>query len=733
MLQVALFITALCSLLLGVAVYISNPRSIVFKLYFAFCLLSALWMTVNAVVVNSPVMFDSATLLLFAQCITPLSLLTSLSFYLFLKLFIKNRMDPVEWLDLVPTLAVSAFSFIHFNVYLDASGQLALGGLYPFYLVVLLFNVLLVFYSLYSPSTVKLAHNASQIVQLSYLRIGALAAILPAILFGSILPIFSSSSLSNLGPLFSVFMLLAATIAIVKHRLFDIKFYVVRAVAYLFTFFLIALVYVAPAVFLLVSGIMGLPFLPLRFVLGVVFITVIALYFHKLRHWFDQTTSKIFLRDSYDAAEVLAKLNNVLVTSRGLDEMLRASSELLALTFKAEYCVFALNQTTHTSQRYVGTTTIKISITDMERAEHIIFPSNSNVIITGFLNDEQKTIKSVLKKHNAAVLIRLSHNTINKEGNLGYIFLGFKKSGNTYSDKDAGALSAMADVLTIALQNALRYEEIHNFNATLQQQINDATRKLQRTNTKLIALDETKDDFISMASHQLRTPLTAVKGYLSMVIEGDAGSLTDLQRQMLDQSFVSSQRMVSLISDLLNVSRLKTGKFVIESSRQCLQTIIQEEVDQLQSTARTRKVTLTYDKPPKLPDVMIDETKIRQVIMNFIDNAIYYTPSGGHVTVSLHETAASIEMHVQDDGIGVPKAEQPHLFTKFYRAGNARRARPDGTGLGLFMAKKVVVAQGGAVIFKSTEGKGSTFGFVFPKTKILAPKPVEMSAVALAK
>ena len=118
---------------------------------------------------------------------------------------------------------------------------------------------------------------------------------------------------------------------------------------------------------------------------------------------------------------------------------------------------------------------------------------------------------------------------------------------------------------------------------------------------------------------------------------------------------------------------------------------------------------------------MLDETKIRQVIMNFIDNAIYYTPKGGHIKVGLKETEDTVEYTVTDDGIGVPKDEQPHMFSKFYRAGNAKKARPDGTGLGLFMAKKVIIAQNGAVIFKSEPGKGSTFGFSFEKKKLAVP------------
>ena len=118
--------------------------------------------------------------------------------------------------------------------------------------------------------------------------------------------------------------------------------------------------------------------------------------------------------------------------------------------------------------------------------------------------------------------------------------------------------------------------------------------------------------------------------------------------------------------------------------------------------------------------------------MNLIDNAIYYTPSGGHINVKLTETPTTVEFRVIDDGIGVPRSEQHHLFNKFYRAGNARQARPDGTGLGLFMAKKVIVGQGGALIFESKQGKGSTFGFIFSKSH-LAAKPSDSPVAAPEK
>jgi signal transduction histidine kinase len=210
-----------------------------------------------------------------------------------------------------------------------------------------------------------------------------------------------------------------------------------------------------------------------------------------------------------------------------------------------------------------------------------------------------------------------------------------------------------------------------------------------------------------------------MKGYVSMVLEGEFGEINDQQKAMLQQAFDSSQRMVYLISDLLNVSRLRTGKFNITRSETDLSEIVDSEIKQLMPNAQNRKVRLYYTKPLNFPSVWLDETKTRQVIMNFMDNALYYTPAGGRVDIELVSTAEYVRFTVKDTGLGISKKDQPYLFTKFYRAQNARKMRPDGTGLGLYMAKKIIIAQGGSIIFNSQENQGSTFGFEFPRNSLI--------------
>jgi signal transduction histidine kinase len=345
--------------------------------------------------------------------------------------------------------------------------------------------------------------------------------------------------------------------------------------------------------------------------------------------------------------------------------------------------------------------------TQIESTRMVSLDDLSDSDLAGFLGahpSEVKRIKQRIPLKSLYVVKLMARRQI-----VGLLIVGYTTPIAQLSKTDTELMDRLSESIGVALDNKLLFEENQH-----------VLRQLQESNDKLVALDAAKDDFISMASHQLRTPLTSVKGYISMVLEGDAGKLTPTQKKLLNQSFFSAQRMVYLIADLLNVSRLKTGKFILETTAVNLANVVEEELSQLKDTATSRSLKLTYDKPKKFTEVVLDETKTRQVIMNFVDNAVYYTPSGGHIEVKLTETPTTIEFRVTDNGIGVPKSEQRHLFTKFYRAGNARKARPDGTGLGLFMAKKVIVVQGGSLIFESKEGKGSTFGFVFSKHKLAA-------------
>ncbi|MBI2009390.1 hypothetical protein HYS84_03185 [Candidatus Saccharibacteria bacterium] len=285
--------------------------------------------------------------------------------------------------------------------------------------------------------------------------------------------------------------------------------------------------------------------------------------------------------------------------------------------------------------------------------------------------------------------------------------MGIGLSEETPKLDDIGLYERLSEAVGIALDNKLLFDENQR-----------VAKELEESNRKLKELDKSKDEFISMASHQLRTPLTAIKGYLSMVLEGDVGPVTEQEKTMIKRAYDGAQKMVYLIADLLNVSRLQSGRLIIENKPTDLSGLVEGEIAQLQETAAHHKIKLIYQKPSSFPTLMLDENKLRQVVMNFLDNALHYTSDGGTVTAVLQAIDENVNFTVTDTGVGVPKEVQPHLFAKFYRADNARKIRPDGTGLGLFMAKKVIDAQGGTILFQSEEGKGSTFGFRFPLKQV---------------
>ncbi len=553
-----------------------------------------------------------------------------------------------------------------------------------------------------------------------YLFSGFVLAFGVGMLFNLILPAFGNYQYIWVGPLSTLFYTSFVTYAIVKHRLFDIKLVIARSVAYALSIASLIITYSLLSFFVLSRFTeIDINRSSESYWLNIGLLVLVAATFPYIKHFFDRITNKIFYRDTYETSAFLDKLNQVLISEVSLNTLLVHSATTIAENLKSEFGQFAVGVSDKQEWRYAGThhsKKLEALTTESKQAKLQELPWK--VVITDQLDDRYQSLKKILQNNNVAILIQLAVHPDDKSKNTSMLALGPRKSGNPYSKQDIRLLEIITSELVIAIENSLRYEEIAKFNETLKGEVDDATKQLRRTNEKLKAMDETKDEFISMASHQLRTPLTSVKGYLSMVIEGDAGELNEQQEKLLKQAFFSSQRMVYLISDLLNVSRLRTGKFLIEPSETSLPDIIEGELDQLRETAEVRGLTLKFDRPDNFPVVMLDETKIRQVIMNFLDNAIYYSTAGGDVVVELENRPKTIELRIIDSGIGVPRSQQHQLFSKFYRAENARRARPDGTGLGLFMAKKVVIAHGGAIIFKSVEGSGSTFGFVFPRSKV---------------
>jgi signal transduction histidine kinase len=530
------------------------------------------------------------------------------------------------------------------------------------------------------------------------------------VLTNAVLPVaLGDYRFTSVGPLFGFILIAAVGYATIKHNLFDIKLAAIRSVAYGLLLLTLAGIYYAIAFFISIVIFHGevsnsFSLSPLNILLAL----MLAFLFQPLKRFFDKLTNKLFYKEIYDSEEFFANLNHLIRSATSLNLLLKRSVELLSTTFKAETVAFFVyrNETRLTPVGSDGYK--KMPLEDVHAFDGLRKPV--------YVDDSSLStqLRRIMVSHRLAIAVPLYLN----EKLIGLMCLGEHRVSH-YTRRDLRVLRVAAGEIVVGVQNMLAIQEIRDLNENLQQRIDAATKELRRSNAQLQRLDEAKDEFISMASHQLRTPLTSIKGYIDMILDGDAGEVTPMQKKFLSEAFLSSERMVFLINDFLNVSRLQTGKFIIEKRPTDLAKVVEEELDSLQINASGRGLSFQLKTTKSVPKLlMIDEAKIRQVIMNFADNALYYSRESSVIKVTLTVVGDSVEMTVKDNGIGVPKAEQASLFSKFFRATNARKQRPDGTGVGLYLAKRVVAGHGGKILFSSIEGKGSTFGFSLPIEKL---------------
>ena len=239
-------------------------------------------------------------------------------------------------------------------------------------------------------------------------------------------------------------------------------------------------------------------------------------------------------------------------------------------------------------------------------------------------------------------------------------------------------------------------------------------RELTVANEKLHELDVIKSEFLSVAAHQLRTPLSAIKWILSVLLEGHMGTLSTEQKSYLMKGEESNNRMIRLVDDMLTVTRIESGKTEYQFYKLSLNAILKNLLSDFQPRIMEHKLVLNYNEESENFEIMVDPEKIRYVFENLIENALRYTPANGSIETSLKSDGKMCIVTIKDSGIGIPLKEQKNIFSKFFRASNAVKKITDGTGLGLFVAKNTVERHGGTISFESSPESGTTFTVKLP-------------------
>jgi PAS domain S-box-containing protein len=227
-------------------------------------------------------------------------------------------------------------------------------------------------------------------------------------------------------------------------------------------------------------------------------------------------------------------------------------------------------------------------------------------------------------------------------------------------------------------------------------------------------IDRMKTEFVSLVSHELRTPLTSIKGFTEMVLDGDAGEINDEVEEYLGIVYNNAERLVALVNDLLDLSRIESGRIRIKSEPVNLEAIVQSVVDTMKQKIKEKQQSLTVKIDPASTSVSGDRDKLVQVLTNYLSNAYKYTQAGGNIQIIISNREGFAHVAVSDDGFGISAGDQEKLFTRFYRVDNSMTREVGGTGLGLSIVKQLIELHGGQVGVESEPGRGSTFWFTLP-------------------
>lgn len=296
---------------------------------------------------------------------------------------------------------------------------------------------------------------------------------------------------------------------------------------------------------------------------------------------------------------------------------------------------------------------------------------------------------------------------VSKGKAIGVLIFSMIKGEKEVSENEMDLIRGFTDVVGLAVQNSRLYSSLEK-----------TTTDLKQANIRLQELDKLKDEFVSLASHELRTPMTVIQGYAWMALNDKEDKLSDNNKVRLEKVLSSTQRLIALVNDILDVSRIESGMMVFKPAEFDIALLSDDVAGELADKSKKNNVILKVNKNASY-NVLADKDKIHEVLLNLMDNAIKYSPNGGEVNVDFKVLENSVEISVSDTGIGITKENLGKLFTKFGRLESTLSSgyKTPGTGLGLYLCKKIVEKSGGQIWAESESGKGSKFSFSVPKVR----------------
>lgn len=302
-----------------------------------------------------------------------------------------------------------------------------------------------------------------------------------------------------------------------------------------------------------------------------------------------------------------------------------------------------------------------------------------------------------------------------KEGNTGLFFVGTLSRETLIGEGDEELITILAHQLGQALENARLFEKTWRAHQGLEKKVEERTRELSGALEEVKTASRRKTDFVSSVTHELRTPLTSIKGYAAILLSEKLGALPPQVKERLEKINRHSDELAQFVNDLLDISRLESGRASMKQEPQDIKRIIDEVGDLLSVILKEKQIEFSAHVAEDAKSVFADYGQIKRVFINLVNNAMKFTPAQGKITVSCHSAGGQVQIDISDTGCGIPENALEKIFEEFYRVDNLINQQAKGTGLGLALVKNIVEAHKGKIWVKSGLEKGATFSFTLPK------------------
>lgn len=704
-----LFLGVAANLVLGLVVYLRNPKSATQRLFLWFSIDISCWSIANYFALRTT---DVLTALYLTRIVMALAVPQAVLFYLLLatipheKLTLPKRNVLILFgfsvLAIIATLSPYVFTSL---IYVDGTPSPTPGPAMPVFVLVAVGSVIAGIWTVIT--RIKRSVGLMK-TQLQILGIGIVFMLFLIVFFNfALVVLFHISTYISASPLYTLPFVGATAYVIIKHNFLDIRLVIARTVSYVVLISLFALLYAL--VFSVTSSLLVTPFIDWKFIgISTAAALVMLLTFPLVKRGIEKATDAVFYKDKYDTSQVLYHLAQIMARSLRLEDLVHQLLVRLNAEMRFMHSCIVLS-----SDQDVVMVMTEGYETPPEIAQGIVHQiiSEGGIVYRDAVRSH--SVRAFMDALDVFIALPLqtSHSTI------GLLCIGSKQSGESFSPEDISTLEIIAPEMAVAVENALSYEEIRRFNVTLQDEVDNATEDLRTANDRLRELDKLKDEFVSLASHELRTPLTAIRSYIWMMMSGKGGEVSDKQKYYLDRTYSSANRLIRLVNDMLNISRIESGRMAVAFSRTSIQKIIDDVIVEIQPKIDELGIVFTRDIPDEIPDVIADVDKIKEVLINLLGNAMKFTSRGGTITLSVQSSDQWVRVLVTDSGIGFQPEDAQKLFRKFSTLAqpSAQTQNYQSTGLGLYISKSIIDMHTGTLRASSEGvGKGATFEFTVP-------------------